>query len=192
MTWKSTLGVIALSLVWPGSAAADKITPPVVPPSLVVSPEFKPFAIARGVGTQNYTCLPSGESYAWTFRGPLATLFVGNGDQVMTHALSPNPAQSGALRATWQDSKDSSAIWAVATQIYAESDYVAPGAIPWLKLEIVGRQYGPLGGDRLVKTRVIQRVNTVGGVAPAEGCTAAGDVGKRAYVPYSTDYVFYR
>jgi hypothetical protein len=32
-------------------------------------------------------------------------------------------------------------------------------------------------------------VNTAGGSAPAGGCPAAGT---RAFVPYETDYVFYR
>jgi hypothetical protein len=35
-------------------------------------------------------------------------------------------------------------------------------------------------------------VNTAGGIAPAAGCSAAADVGKKALVPYTTDYIFYR
>jgi hypothetical protein len=191
MQSKQVLAVIVSLMNVPAVAAAD-ITPPPVPAVLAVSAEFKPFAIARGIGTQNYTCMPAGKSYAWTFHGPLATLFIGQGDQIMTHFLSANPAQSGALRATWQDSKDTSTVWASAIATYSESDYVAAGAIPWLTLEVVGRQLGPLGGDRLMGTRFIQRVNTVGGQAPADGCRNARDVGTRAFVPYSTDYVFYR
>ena len=191
MPWKTAFAFIVCSLCVSTVAAAD-ITPPPVPSVLAVPAEFTPFAIARGIGTQNYTCMPSGKSYAWTFHGPLATLFVGQGEQIMTHFLSANPEQNGALRATWQDSKDTSTIWASAIATYSDSDYVAPGAIPWLKLEVVGKRLGPLGGDRLVGTRFIQRVNTVGGQAPADGCRNARDVGTRAFVPYSTDYVFYR
>jgi hypothetical protein len=51
---------------------------------------------------------------------------------------------------------------------------------------------GPAFGDRLTRTTYIQRVNTSGGVAPAAGCAAPVDLGKRAMVPYATDYVFYR
>jgi hypothetical protein len=43
----------------------------------------------------------------------------------------------------------------------------------------------------MTRTTFIQRVNTAGGVAPVTGCRAAKDVGKRALVPYTTDYVFY-
>jgi hypothetical protein len=37
----------------------------------------------------------------------------------------------------------------------------------------------------------IQRLNTVGGVAPAEPCDAK-TVGSKKAVPYSADYVFYK
>ncbi len=50
---------------------------------------------------------------------------------------------------------------------------------------------GPTGGGKLARTTFIQRVNTAGGVAPA-GCAASTDVGKKALVPYTTDYIFYR
>jgi hypothetical protein len=38
----------------------------------------------------------------------------------------------------------------------------------------------------------IQRLNTNGGSAPAEGCLVAADVGKQALAPYTADYYFYR
>ncbi|MBM3768961.1 MAG: DUF3455 domain-containing protein [Acidobacteria bacterium] len=41
----------------------------------------------------------------------------------------------------------------------------------------------------LSKTTFIQRVNTAGGVAPTTACTDAGAI---AFVPYTTDYIFYR
>ena len=37
----------------------------------------------------------------------------------------------------------------------------------------------------------IQRINTVGGVAPAQGCAGAADVGQQARVPYTADYVYF-
>jgi hypothetical protein len=58
-------------------------------------------------------------------------------------------------------------------------------------LDKAGVQAGPTG-DRLTKTTHIQRVNTVGGVAPpASTCSALADVGKKAFVPYSADYFLY-
>ena len=52
-------------------------------------------------------------------------------------------------------------------------------------------QGGPGGGDMLVRTTFIQRVNTYGGLAPSTGCSAPADVGKKAFIPYTADYVFY-
>ena len=34
-------------------------------------------------------------------------------------------------------------------------------------------------------------VNTVGGSAPATGCAKSGDVGNKAFMPYTADYFFY-
>jgi hypothetical protein len=42
-----------------------------------------------------------------------------------------------------------------------------------------------------VATTYIQRVNTVGGIAPRTGCAVAADAGKQAFVPYTADYFFY-
>jgi hypothetical protein len=42
-----------------------------------------------------------------------------------------------------------------------------------------------------VPTTFIQRVNTVGGLAPSTGCANAADVGKKAFVPYTADYFFF-
>jgi Protein of unknown function (DUF3455) len=183
---------LPLSIAVPAFAAADHVTPPPVPSDLNVPAGKKAFLIGHAHGTQNYSCLPSATGVAWTLFGPQATLFSEDGDQLITHFLSPNPEESGTPRATWQHSKDSSSVWAVATAIYTQPDYVAPGAIPWLKLQVVGRQFGPQWGDRLLSATHIQRVNTAGGIAPSTGCAVAADIGKKALVPYETDYVFYR
>jgi hypothetical protein len=34
-------------------------------------------------------------------------------------------------------------------------------------------------------------VNTTAGVAPATGCALPTDIGNKAFVPYTADYVFY-
>jgi hypothetical protein len=83
-------------------------------------------------------------------------------------------------------------VWARAIQPSTDSNYVAPGAIPWLLLEKVGTAEGSIGGSLLAQTTFIHRVNTEGGVAPATGCTTATQLGATALVPYSTDYFFYR
>jgi Protein of unknown function (DUF3455) len=186
--------VIGTTMAVPQALANDDVTPPAVPANLQVTGGEKPFLIGRAYGTQNYSCLPSatGSGYSWTLFGPQATLFDGVGDQIITHFLSPNPDESGTPRATWQHSQDTSSVWAVAIATSTDPNYVAPGAIPWLLLRVVGTEAGPSGGAKLTPTVYIQRVNTAGGAAPATGCKAARDVGRRVLVPYATDYVFYK
>ena len=59
------------------------------------------------------------------------------------------------------------------------------GAIPWLKLGAVSNA----GHGRFAQVTFIQRVNTVGGTAPAEAGLFVGD---EARVPYTAEYYFYR
>ena len=176
----------------PQLAHADQVTPPPVPANLQVEAGHQAFLAGHAVGTQNYICLPSGSGFAWTLFGPQATLFNDDDKQVITHFLSPNPDENGTLRATWQHSRDTSTIWAVASQSSSDPAFVAPGAIPWLLLDVVGAQDGPTSGDKLSKTTFIQRLNTTGGAAPSDGCTNSIDVGKREFVPYEADYFFYK
>lgn len=178
----------------PQSAVADNgIEVPSVPPGLEVPAGHKAFMVTHAVGTQNYVCLPTATGYGWSFWGPQATLFDDDDDQKLTHFLSSD--SGGAARPTWMHSKDSSTVWgsavASATSVTAP-DYVEAGAIPWLLVQVVDSAAGPTGGDKLQKTKYIHRLDTEGGVAPAAGCAAAADVGKKALVPYSTDYYFYK
>jgi hypothetical protein len=152
----------------------------------------KLFEQGHAAGYQIYICLPTSTGFAWAFFGPQATVFGDKDEQIMTHFLSPNPAEASTLRATWQHSRDTSAVWAAAIQSSTDPAFVEPGAIPWLLLERRGVQAGPKDGDRLTSTTYIQRLNTTGGVAPSTGCAGSGDVGARSFVPYTADYLFYR
>lgn len=172
--------------------ADTKPAPPPVPAHLEVPAGNKLFLVGHATGTQQYMCLFNGTAFSWAFFGPQATLFKDNGRQIVTHFLSPNPVEGGAARATWQHMNDGSFVWAATITSTADPAYVAPGAIPWLLLEVQGVQAGPTGGDKLTKTTFIQRLSTAGGVAPSSGCAAQADIGKKALAPYSTDYFFYK
>jgi hypothetical protein len=185
---KTILACLAVAAVSSAATArAEQVTPPPVPASLEVPEGHRAFRMMHAAGTQNYICLVAGQ--AWTFIGPQATLFDDEADQAVTHFLSPNPIEAGLARATWQHSKDTSAVWGLAIQSSTDPGFVTPGAIPWLLLRVVGAQAGPTGGEKLVPTTFIQRVNTAGGSAPSPTCAQAG---ARVFVPYETDYVFYR
>jgi hypothetical protein len=172
---------------------AENISVPPLPPDLdeVPAPNEVVF-VGHAIGTQNYVCLPSGSGVAWSLFTPQATLFRRHGQQLTTHFFSPNPEESGTpVRAAWQHSRDSSTVWGRVTDFSSDSNFVAPGAIPWLTLEQAGVHEGPAGGDQLTEITFIQRLNTVGGSAPTTGCSVPTDVGKRAFVPYRADYFFF-
>src|SRR5262249_50115644 len=150
-----------------------------VPPEITAPVNTRPFFVGHGVGTQNYVCSPTATGgVAWTLFTPQATLFSDSEQQLTTHFFSPNPDEGNAVvRATWEDSGDTSRVWAQVTQPSTDSRFVAPGAVPWLLLHVVGREAGPTGGRKLLRTTDIQRLNTEGGAAPSTGCSAAKDVG---------------
>jgi hypothetical protein len=70
--------------------------------------------------------------------------------------------------------------------VKARADAPQSGAIAWLLLS--ARSVGPEGS--LSKVSSIQRTNTVGGLAPRNGCSQAS-VGKPARVHYTADYYFF-
>lgn len=191
-----SLGLVAvLALATSLPAAAERgpgcPTPPPVPANLEVPSGHRPYLAVHATGTQNYLCLPgvSSTGLVWTFYGPQATGFDRRDEQVITHYLSANPAEGGTARPVWQHSRDSSAVWARPIASSTDPDYVETGAVAWLLLEAVGTENGPNGGRRLAPTTYIQRVATSGGVAPADGCAT---LGAKLFVPYETDYYFFR
>src|SRR5262245_49390820 len=101
----------------PLPAEAQRIALPDIPDAIKVPAGNKAFLIGHAVGTQNYICqqsttAPSG--VAWVLVGPQATLFNEHDGQIMTHFLSLNPAESVVARPTWQHSRDTSRVWAMA------------------------------------------------------------------------------
>ncbi len=204
------IALIAGGMFAAGAHAQNLASP--ATPALITPPQGNSaFLLGQAVGTQGYICLPTSAGAAtasWTVKGsrPEATLFqrvFGLDIQIITHFLSPdtnpndaapNPLPFGS--ATWQ-ALDSSKVWAQvmnANSIPAGSDPSCPsaGAIPCLLLQSIGSQPGPSGGSILTRTTFIQRLNTRGGSAPAEGCATAADVGKQVLVPYTADYYFFR
>ena len=180
----------------PAMAQQVAVGEPDVPTDLVVPDGHVLFARGYAIGTQNYMCLPAASGgVAWKFFAPQATLYVtvlGLQAQLATHFLSANPEEDGLARPTWQHSIDSSKVWGKVYKISTDPNYVEPGAIPWLLLEKAGTETGPDGGSFMTQTAYIQRINTSGGVAPATGCSASGNIGALALVPYTTDYYFYK
>ena len=201
LTREVTLPVLrvfaVLVILSPSAMAQSGFVPvPPVPEKLKVPAGNIAYLKTSAVGTQNYVCLPGPDGPTWTFQGPQATGFVvfpwfgGEGrQQVLTHFLSANPSEDGKARPAWHHSIDSSTVWAKAVADTTDPAYVKPGAIPWLLLEIVGKQRGPMGGAFLMQTTYIHRLNTDGGAKPTGACEVYGAI---KFVPYTTDYYFYR
>ena len=202
----ATALAVACAVALPQPARAANVTPPRVPPNIEVPTGNTLFLVGHGVGTQNYICLPSGSGFAYTLFTPEATLFEpeDNTTQLITHFFSPNrnPTESGeeegTIRVTWQDSQDTSTVWAKlninpdgSRSSFSDPPFVKHGAVAWLLLKAVGAEVGPTGGDTLSDTTFIQRLNTSGGLAPTD-CASKKDVGKQAFVPYTADYFFYK
>jgi hypothetical protein len=183
------------------AAHAEDITVPSIPDNLNVDDGNEVFLVGHGVGTQNYVCVPSTTSasgFAFSLFTPEATLFNKEGKQLITHFFSPNsdptvkPPEAGTIRVTWEDSRDSSRVWAMLLEQSLDARFVQKDAVAWLKLQTVGVDVGTTGQGRLTKVTFIQRLNTAGGLAPASGCSTFEDLGRRAFVPYSADYFFYK
>ena len=190
----SVLGVVIAAGGATHAAGVERIPRPDVPTNLEVSLDYKLFLKVHAVGTQNYICAPAATATGvdWLFIGPQATLFDDSLQQTGTHYQSRNPQRNNAIQATWQDSGDTSAVWATRRDGSLDANYVAPGAIEWLVLDVSGAQLGPTAGNKLSPALIIQRVNTQGGVKPpSTECTPA-TLNTRKLVPYEADYFFYK
>ena len=111
----------------------------------------------------------------WVFVAPVATLYADAGfhGQVGIHFGTPTgPA--------WETTSGSKVI-----EQRVDGCTPDPTAIQWLLLRTISNE----GNGVLNGVSFVQRLNTVGGLAPSE---AGASVGQEAQVPYTAEYVFYR
>jgi hypothetical protein len=159
--------VLAATAAVPAAALAGPDAPP-VPGDIAVPDGHKAYLVAHAEGVQIYGC----DGSAWKLLAPRATLTVENGKVLGSHYGGPRwEARDGSIVAAARDS----------------GAKVDPTAVDWLRLKATSTTAGP-DGDRLTGTTYIQRINTVGGVAPAGSCAAGSSV----EIPYSADYVFFK
>lgn len=112
--------------------------------------------------------------YEWFFVGPVAKLKDGSGKEIGSYFGPP---------ATWV-SNDGSRV--AGKQVAVSPNTTTPGSIP---LQLV-KADPATGNGAMQGVSYIQRLKTVGGVAPALPC-AAGNMGEKKIVAYAADYVFY-
>ena len=129
-----------------------------------------------GMGDISYQCSARKDmvgQFEWVFVGPDAKLMDRGGKQVGKYYGPP---------ATWE-AMDGSRL--TATQLA-----VAPNMADNIPLQLV-KGNPAMGSGAMQGLTYIQRVATVGGVAPATPC-AAGNLGARQIVKYQADYIFYK
>ena len=170
--------VVSMSLALLGAGCANLAPEPA---AVSVPEKLKPTAgdslamVVPARGFQVYECRArkdQPQSYGWAFVAPDAELFDARGNTIGRHYAGPH----------WESNDGSK----VVAKVKAQADAPASGAIPWLLLD--ARSVGPQG--QFSKVTSIQRANTVGGVAPQNGCSAAM-AGMTARVHYTADYYFY-
>lgn len=130
---------------------------------------------AVGVGELTYECrAKAGDpaAFEWVFVGPLAKLMDASNKEVGKYYAGP----------TWE-SMDGSKVTGKQVAVAPAQ----PGSIP---LQLV-KVDPATGNGAMTGITYIQRVNTKGGVAPADPCAAAS-AGTKKQVAYQADYVFFK
>jgi hypothetical protein len=169
------VGAATLAALLAACATSELGTAPVVPDNLRV-PTTQTLSLAtHASGAQIYDCKPTKDDparYEWVFRAPEADLFDASGRKIGKHYAGP----------TWESNDGSKTVG----EVKARDDAPDGDAIPWLLLSAKSTS----GDGILGKTVSVQRVQTVGGQAPTNGCSPA-QAGTVAPVPYSAAYYFY-
>ncbi len=147
-----------------------------VPDAVLPPAGNKAFVTLSATGDLNYECRPVADkpgTHAWAFVGPDAKLWDASKKEVGKYYAGP----------TWEAADGSKVTGAqVAT---------APGAAGAIPLQLV-KAASSSGTGAMTDVTFIQRLNTVGGVAPTTPACAAANVGAKTTVPYSADYVFFK
>lgn len=158
----------------PDPTAAVALKDPEIPAALRPADGARMLLRVHAVGVQIYECAAGKDSaWEWQFRGPEATLTDLRGAKVGDHGAGP----------FWR-LEDGSRI---VGQVQASAPSPMAGAIPWLLLTVKSRS----GAGALDAVEAVQRINTVGGVAPPPQECVSVSPGRTVRVPYTADYLFW-
>ena len=169
------LGWLAVFMNGCGPDSSSRLSVPVVPDAIKVSPTDTPSFAANAKGVQIYECRAKKDDatqYEWVLKAPEADLFDGRGKKIGRHYGGP----------TWESSDGSK----VVGEVKGSEPSTDANAIPWLLLGAKQHE----GNGVFSRVNSVQRLETVGGKAPAGGCDQPS-MGKELRVPYSAVYYFY-
>lgn len=144
-----------------------------VPANLVPPQGNVELVRVHAIGVQFYRSVPhpgNPSQFDWLFIAPQANLYEGGREWVGRHYVGP----------TWEW-KDRSRV--VGAKV-AAAPSPNPGSIPQLLLQAVAHR----DPGMLINVTYIQRLDTMGGIAPASSPSRAGI---EAHVPYTATYVFF-
>jgi len=127
---------------------------------------------ARGVQIYECRALPNAAGTTWAFVAPEAELLDARGAVSGKHYAGPH----------WEAADGSKIVGAVK----ARADAPQASAIPWLLLS--AKSVG--GPGRFANVTSVQRIHTVGGLAPAKTCDPS-TLGAIERVPYTADYLLF-
>jgi hypothetical protein len=156
-------------------AAAAQIAPPPVPANLKVPATEVVLLKALGKGKQIYVCSAKPgdpNQLVWALDRPEADLLDEKGGVVGKHYKGP----------AWEAADGSQ----VTGQVQQRASAPNANAVPWLLLKAATNQ----GSGTFARVTYIQRVDTVGGLAPAAGCDKS-HAGTEASTEYQATYYFY-
>jgi hypothetical protein len=174
--FKSACVIPSAVLIAAGCANVPRIAAPEVPAALRPAADQVLFLEALASGFQIYECDPKPDQpavYEWVFRAPEATLADRSGRSLGKHYAGP----------TWESVDGSS----VVGEIKARDPGPTASAIPWLLMSAKATAGAGVFGP----TKSVQRVQTVGGVMPAQAC-GVSNARQVVRVPYAATYYFYR
>jgi FtsP/CotA-like multicopper oxidase with cupredoxin domain len=169
-------GAVALATALSLVQAAHAQSAPASARSLLPPAGNLPYLLGHGDGVQIYQCNATAAGFAWTFVAPRANLTDARGRVIITHFGGP----------TWQANDGSKVVGTLVSSLT-----VSPNAIPWLLLSTTATP-APHGGGLLADATFVQRLFTVGGLAPAASTCDAKAAGARSEVPYTAEYLFWK
>jgi hypothetical protein len=179
--WKrvaqSSLLVLALAagpVIW---AQTSLLAAPasLIPANLNVPDQNVQLFRTSAIGYQIYVCKAKADDpniFEWTFKAPEAELRNEAGEKVGKHYAGPS----------WEGNDGSK----VVGEVVERSNAPEASAIPWLLLKARAND----GAGAFSTVTYVQRIETVGGIAPTEGCDRSTVDSERG-VEYTATYTFY-
>jgi Protein of unknown function (DUF3455) len=157
-----------------GGGMSAPVSQAAIPVAVAVPAGQKAYMTLTGVGEITYECRAKAtkDGFEWAFAGPAAVLYDAN--------KVPQGKYYGGP--TWEANDGS--------KVTGKQLAVSPAAPGNIALQLV--QANPaMGNGAMQGVTYIQRLNTVGGVAPSDACSESS-LGMKKQVKYQADYVFYK